>query len=1052
MHRTPQEKAALVRNYFEWHHAIYNYYFGSENDNVILYATPDIINEIGLQIRSDGSFNYKHFVESVCFDKDAAQDFLYYKYQERGIRISDGMLSMAVLLTKPKYEVSENVLNNQRPITVPFLNYIILAISIASQSGDANEKGVRDALKKVFPNNSISKLETLLDALSKKESRFMDGRLNAYRYVGRIRYQLIMTPSQEKSLKQTLYRFDFPITPFTPYGVIYQRLYNFVTDDIKALLDLSLKDEAYRRRIEDEVRLFDRDQYQLDQNDNVPNTQTYSFLNAIKIDYQSAEVVPFTNWRPDNDIQGSIRIKGKDATIGIYESKYRHEEFDALLLNPTPLKWPGYDLDSSIEAKIGSGKLCPVKYYKDVIFFGFKEIEDVQYYIETLDLTGHSNYIIAVRKNDKSDKMIEWLRNNTVKLESLNGALISGVDPGVWDLFFAEKVTSTYQGRVQNSGRNKVYVELLGGIQLPKTRNVYLATALPYFAVPSNRAEIAVKSLVIDGIERKKETDYRQIRVDEKLIIDLSNPYIVGDKTLKCEVELTNGDKFTFYISHPTTDLQADRFYKIDKWGQTFKPGTISENVATISGNSIPGNVHINGIWPNPYDFVKWEDNEIVDNYYFLNLLTSCCLMSENYSINKKDLEKCARYAATRKGMMISDNLVKNTQYALVNNGYLCRNYQGITTFQFIPPAFITIPQVFNDNTRHVLLSGCVSRPLLADLLRYTSEKNLSLGYMRGNETESLIPQPLVVRGNFDPNDFINRFPSHLCEYANEDLAARFIHFSGKVDEYQQQIGEPINCPGELEDCNIPTFPRIRKSVLSNYRGQQTQYLEIEEGHIHRPETDVWDWMSVYCANCQGSPKYITTASSILVPEKSVLPSLVRRALHLKNMGDPQWKNVLICNNIVSKDVLFTRVREYQAEANSNIGRRFSDVLGNDSIFKGQKIASAVSRISSELWIKKTSRRAFNSSSEPNFLVHLTIDLTIGKKDYYASKEWVAVKNNGQYAKLDLGQDSINTLLSKILLPAASTTVQDADVTLTDVMVNIPSQDQYNIHELMIIR
>lgn len=1024
-------------NYFRWHNAIYNHFFGNGTGDVTLYVTPEIIDQIGESLGE--GWNFEHFQQSVLFDRNSAIVFMFNRY---GVRNSiptrvNNVLQFSRVLTEQQY--------SREGISAPFLNYLILFICLASQANLNNDGGgIRKTIRQTIGravDNDFGIIKTLFNTLEQREPRFQNGRLNNYPYVGLLRYQLIINPTIERQLKQTLQRYNFIFDEEVPFKTIKSRIYNYVNNDIRDLLDRAVNDEACKRRVEDIVYSVEPGNNE-ETNDQEENTNVKrSLVRAFLFNDDENKVVYFTDWQPTN---------------------FKHDDWNLnqkpYLNNPQNNRQIEFDDEQTI--RLETVRLEVANRRPDIVFLCKYELDDMLYYIETINVTQNEDFYIAVRRaSNQYNQIVEYLRANTQGLEPCDIQVdsIAGFNPQNWDLFFAEKVTEEY-GTTERIENNTTGIRLSGGIRCNRnTNNVYLPLALPY--IESTQTDLTVRTVEINNTLRREGTDYRIIRKGTKIIFDLVNPYIIQDGTYKVKISVSNRDgyttTFTFYLSNPTEYVDPTVIYKIDAWGRL---STNNEDNTLMRGNDIP-NVRIT-----PYQTLAAQipmrpfEDDTFQAYFFINLLASCCSRAENHIIDRSYFDRCVRYTATRNNFALNNDLSKELRKKLVDYGIMVVNYDNNQTiYQAIPPTFVLLPSELNNSSRRYLLTGCMSRHFLANLQRYCLNDNG--GTMNVVDTEisdPFIPSPILLSDGFDPDAFLQQYP-HYCQIKNGDLATQMLNYSATLSDYAQDIARQVQDnltidPGRvtrLTDQGL--YPGICESLLATRRGTKNRYIEIDENRFILPRVNVWSWLDMFHFHMQNRPFYLTTPNAIWIPENIYLPSLLKRALYLRNNGIPNKKNVFICYNQITKDPLYTSVLHYQCLFNDNAFiARFNEIIngsnGQSLCQTGRENNNIINNIDIQAHLWKV-KPGYEVSVKHRNLLHITI----GDVEWFATSSMLVTSRheNGheQWMSVNLNGYTINHWVSRLILNDDL-----IEFLIENTTFITPIEEHYNKEELTIIR
>lgn len=194
----------VFSRYFQWNEALVKYYFDSqETQSVILYIDENVLNRIGnnFQIQKDEGLSYKEdFYQSVLLTLEQQKVFLneYRNHIEESKREkchmkrwrSDDVFRFGALLAE----------NPASDISCPALSYAIFAI-LAYQGENNQWKNVEMVMTEYLPNMNLSPqyLIQIFQSIGREFPQFNSGSNRCkHKYVGRIRYQLVLSASQRR--------------------------------------------------------------------------------------------------------------------------------------------------------------------------------------------------------------------------------------------------------------------------------------------------------------------------------------------------------------------------------------------------------------------------------------------------------------------------------------------------------------------------------------------------------------------------------------------------------------------------------------------------------------------------------------------------------------------------------------------------------------------------------------------------------------------------------------------------------------------------------------
>lgn len=1058
-----QELNKRIDDYRDWNNAFNNHFFNKKNEDeeVFLYITEEKINEIG---KENNLGSLKDFLSTVLLHNDERAEF----YDALCKRYIGSVNNTALKRDRSIFRFATCLINNNLYEYIPcaFLNYLVLAIYIVSmaQTNDISALGrhLKRELKQMMKeeNGDYHCLEALFEELHSIHPSFLNYALTGQRYVGLLKYQLVLSDRQIESLKKSLYRNRFEFDDDSSYTEKVFKIFDYVDDEIKDLLHTSLNSIPHQKRIDDIISHFDPEEYEADEN--VESRRIVgTFVHALyfnpdpELEEECCRLVLLTD-------VCSLPIQCNDFEIC-------PELYDRIGgYNPNHVKVNKSDQIKLEDYKLSSDKVLIRPLKNDGIVF-FKKYSD-SYYIETRNqCTGETYVAVSNRKLRTWNGWIE--KHGSENPEEIPSDIILPVLGVGWHLFvcssgfdapyYKDTLEIDEKGKVQI---NKRQILQKGGIIPNNKKNVYLANALPYFEFPVkiDRDKLKV-SINIDNKNVAEGESYHLFVKDEnKLIIDIKDNAFVSGYSHEFDLLIEyNSDLFTgccvssFYICGQDVKY-PEKLFKYDKWGQVVDEG--SEMDELICGNIVAGAEHcyLRGVAANLGNLGQVDKNDL-SSFYFINLLAACCFMNEGRPITTQILKKCIRYAATRTNIdYLSDGcFVSRLRNLLVNSGYICPSYGKQTLYQAIPPTFVKIPAPVNVEKKQgatywYMLCGCYTQHFMADLISYceNEERNLTIRQKSqsgksASSAYSLLPPVLLLDNNFDPEDFNNKTGNH-CICNNGDLSMEILSKLPSIIDYSgtlKRFDGIMNI--SLLDDDGNNFPRIRTSIAEGYK--RTKWIEDAEGYKYSPIRD-FAWMELYCKYKQNAPMLLySTTGEICIPDNIHLPYLLQRVMFLMNVGQPQYKKVFICNNEFTHDEFYSPMKIYNIGTNTDrLCKIISLLTGQNCTEDNKQILKVQSHLkySIQLWKRKE-----KFSKKDKFILTLKY---IGKKDYeaIATFDSTYISRDGKHQKVIGTPNSIFSTL--ITHPYGTWDMLGINFVDNKFLEELPSVEDYDIEEIEI--
>ncbi len=1025
-----------TEKYQNWNNAFRKYFFEDKEDGeeIFLFVNEDIINQIG---ESNGLGNTDEFLSVVLVPKDDRYDALGTKkhgWRKCGANLegslkdnyeSSGIFRFAYALSCDS-ELSKNF------CYCPYLNYIILVVYLAglAQQGRLpfktqenidkyNRPGVKirnaivDYIKEYIGDGETCGFDYLENLFAKLHATYPDFKnynFTGKRYVGLLKYQLIVSSAQIRQIEDAIYEHGFDFSEWDSYERIVNILKDHVDSEIKKLLKSSLNSKEgapYRKRLEGIIRNFDAEKY-AERNTEKQRKFVGSLYRTIYFGDDQARLILLTDVRAyslvENNSPYTIIAEETDSIRG---------------LNPNHVLINGKDCATMIVDSYNGHEFNLKAFSNGVVVFFEKYNEN--YYIETKQLSYNTTTYIAL-KNSGSGRAdaLRFIETSARNCRKLNVDLL-GDD---WTMYSAAGFKEQYYKDTVFDRVGKLTsprIVMRGGITSPQKKEVYLVSALPYFEFPIeiNENNLSVK-VNIEGRNAECGEDYKSIIVGRKLIIDILNYDLSREFSDDLEVtieykseEFSDSLKSFFSICGQPVSYQAENLKKYDRWGQIASV----DSTPFISGNAITGvdTVPLTGTIQKPEtrDFVLDED---MPKFYFIHLLAANLYLNTDYCITRKTLEKCIRYTATRTGVdyLGDEHFVRHLRNALINGGYICADYSGSRPkYQAIPPLFAKLPRAAQtDNTASFTLTGCFTRQFMTDLLDYCDSNNVSVKIEEKNRVSSsnvldLFPPAILLGGNFQVEEFRNAC-DHQFEYIDgtEDRAMEMLRLSHEVTSYKDVLGEQ-GYGLRLEPVKDERFPRVVTSLAGGYR--RCKWIELNEGEYRESTINDFDWMEVYCRYAQEQKVLWKRANEVFIPRKFALPYLVKRALFMMNRGLPDHVKAFIVDSpFVSSEPLFTTFRYYLIGVDNGHADRLAQVLTGSTLYDNDRVVSSNNYL--DCTIKLFTRKdGFKTTAKYIMYIKAHFD------EFLATRDSVYVKHDGQYRLVDGRGETVNEQLSKFI-------------------------------------
>lgn len=947
----------MVDLFVRWTDAFVDYFFGRDNDDeVFLYVNKEILDEIGQK-----------------YDLGNSDDFLKVFLVDIGKRIS---LYDELYLLENNYKPSRTTEDN-RKLKSPsifnyaailgeelyrrpyYLPYILLAIYIASTIEDTNDNAVGSHLssylkkhfKKTSKNNDYSKengryvaLEDLFKWLHEEYPMFNNKLRGNHRYIGLLKYQLLLSQSEINEINKALYIIQYNGEENNlSYLDKVRLLKDYVNEKVKTILVDSLDNVDYQYRINRIIDNFDLETYQ-EKNPNANRIKLhFSFVHLLWFDEMSNErgFKLLTNLRDRSEIMGDYRIQKSANTIGGYNAEfvYYNGSDSVILKEKELLETDDFDI-----------KPMPLD---DVVFF-YKYNDE--YYIQSRESINQEVYIFVKRKEKCVNNWEKWANDHVLDMQKIEDEEVEDLTRNEWTMYMAQGVLAPYYNTKDGRKTLKNNVRAItrkGGVLPPEKNNTYIINALPYFEFPEDIDRDKLKVYMsMDEDPQDEDNDFSCIVCGNRLIIDICKDVDLTESRridLKIEYDNELNAYEYFYVCGQNINYEEPNLFMINKWGEKIDDPSEKKY---IQGNNVLG------ITPNvmgkEQTVLSEEDLEDdthldLDEFYFINLLAACIYMEQNSTITRNRLEKCIRYAATRLNIDTKEpGFSTKVVNLLVNSGYICADFQT-RHYQAIPPIFLRFPLFVPKKTRGTidfsgkvyLLTGLITKKFYVDLCNYCNKHKLQIRYRYSDKIREsrsylrLLPPIILIDKRFSVEDFRKEYPMHkVNQYDNFDLSKNILSLTPSISEYCSTLTtipkDSFNV--ELVDTTETSFPRIRED--NPYAYNNHVFIEKAEGVFMRPNIREYAWANIYCYYKRNEPFIIRDNGHIYFPTELHLPSLIQRAFFVSNIGVASYKKAFICDNPFDDNVLYTKVKSYRMIKSRQI--RIIEILtgSNDSFDK----------------------------------------------------------------------------------------------------------------------
>lgn len=1043
-----------------WNKALFSHFFPAsleEDEEVCLYITKEGIDDIG---QKNGLGGYDQFMQLILLPVDDRKQIfikLWKKYvgselsREQKRQLSNvNLFEFATIFTHKAFLPHLNC---------PFLVFVVFVVLMGSEcfKNERRDIGnyITERLRESFPTHSQRRraLDVLFNALADNYPHFRAGKQTGHQYIGLIRYQLVLSKTQEDSLKKAMYSAD--LSEDLPYNLWVLRLRDYMEQSMKELLDKSLNDSILRQRISNIRNNFDPFLYeQIHQDEDI--CAKGNFVLAVYEDDYSEDndkLVLLTDVNNKTISDGNLKIvKGTIDRLGDY-AQYNINHVLIGSDDNDRAEMKRYSLTSG-ENRITSGALG------NLVFF---LRSSGNYLIQTnYSQRGKETYILV-----RSDSQEEWSKflsvHNSPNVKKINENYVRRVFGEGWHAYSSSDLEFTLNTKQSHSNDFSIIMD--GGIRCVGMNNVYLVNAMPYFEfqepIDLNKLDVSVK---INGEE------YRN---PDKKIVDRNKLFLgfpqlaIGEYSSEVSISLKYKHNVEtgkviilqekFSIIGQDVKYNEDDLFSVDMWGSTIsnvgqKPYMKGFMLyAPLKHISLPAN---SGLYQNQNIDRGIDTHD--PRFCLVNLFTAICSMKKDFSVTEKQLWKCIRYAAAQNGLnIITDtSFYRNLRYLLINSGYINADYnQG--RYQPIPPTFMKVPIGLIPGKKLYILSGAYSNRFLTKLVNFCSSNNAKIfahhDHHNGDIANALMP-PVLLIYNLNPSHFKEITGCQCMCFNQEDVAINMLRSLPTYKSYEQTL---VHTPTEVFDtpltnCDIESFPRYRESRATGYGS--SHWIEKSKNDFYRVTIKDTAWAKLFCVYMRQETFCIKDQNSLVFPLNIHLPLMMQRALFLTNIGSPKKEKAFICFNTDSANNYYNMVKRYEikdATTATRINHVIQSVTGKPDDENNASVRTRQRCSHYRLYLWKNQQ---NHSDHPRSLLVLT--------DKYGNRiHGFAIKGKDTKVFFDVGTgipkfqrvngDNINISFSKFL--TSGQTWRELGITFMNEYMEIPPQTNYEKEEVVII-
>jgi hypothetical protein len=938
-----------IMNYWKWNKALVDYYFTNNNETeIIIYVDNDILDKIG---KKNNIGTHEDFYKSIIINND--QRFNIVDPYTRAIRTTDDNRKIKKNLLSFAQYLSEIFIQGQK---FPFFNYVVLAI--VSYDGGNNYTRCLDSqinryLAKDNSNHNI--LELLFEKLHKTDKRFINRKLTQQRYVGLIKFQVVLNYQETRELEDLLYKYRIEIND--DQGVDYLRLVNkllpFVTTNCslrnKLIKSLKKEDRLIATWIENKIRNFNPENYLRTNKDEIIQ------LTKIKaaFTYNSGKLFLLSDSRICEELTiNNLRLPKTetDSINGYFLSR--------ILDISNSIQFINYEISNeNLSLKTIS--------IKDVNFLQ----KHSGYYIQTLVPMPECETFVIVKNNQQiKTKWETWAENNTRGLTSISQENTKEIFGSEWQVYKVTNILDQYFKQKIND-ENEI-LELtgcrrMGGISPDGFKETYLINALPYYEVNIFNPQ---KDKFKVEVKRGNHTDksFNWFLFGNNLILKLTDFNLQISDTELIEVVIKYNNTLLINECFSITTVRTkemNNLFKYDKWGNSISD---TFDGSYYFGNKVKSTEKVEIRYKHE---IKHCINELnIEKFQIVNILSSLYFTSSG-NLKKRKLENTIRYAGIVSNIDLS-LYTKKIIWNLVSFGYLSSIYneKGIVEYQINPPMFVKIGRSFeNGGSQVYMLMGGFTQLFLQKLKCFCDKNNVRIlfrpvsylkeeNYINNHSIYDFLPDAVFIDSRINLENFKQESKLYF-EVEDEGMTDTLLRFSASISEFENTFlinGNKENSFNiELQPTQCDAFPRIRFSKSEKYpnTGMFQKWLELKSGEFYGRNflnNTLMDlpsqWLDYFvrlkkdeCVMLHETPTGETLHRHIYIPSNHYLPLLLKKALIQFNAGLPTYYNAFMLDNYIDDNVLYSKLLRYNVSHNRDRRSEITRILTGNSEYIDNK-------------------------------------------------------------------------------------------------------------------
>ncbi len=913
--------------YKKWNDAFYDFYFGNNQDNVVLYVDNEIINRIGHEIDPEDEDPIESFFYTVLMGREERGSFAEQFNRNTGVFlvVDDVKRNNIFYLAQELAEKSNNPRNQY--LRLPCLNYLVFII-YAFQYGLEDERAERPQWSQVsdvinyFLEETISTtdrsttVELLFQAVSRNQANF-DSNLKSGEqpYVGRIKYQFVLNNAERRLLYDIM---DSHQLRWDEDRIGYAE---FANRNILPYLNGNRYSSLREKIIDPNNNVFFRNIIsQFDPQTHHTEEVVDRIIHGTILYIYSLEKKCFSIGL-DMNIETDVTIGDLSFSPG--------REFYGLFLSDVQ------EVDNIESCHIETTEMDIRTIDGDVLYFALKGM----YYIQCSadDLIDGCSYLV-VSNNERSLQNI-LQRQHNYRLIALQGFNYT-------QMYFVPSWSIQARARAQRIVKEQQY-SFGFGIKNPSKPNSYYPEGVP---------SIVVSNDVIDDV-RYIKVICKQVGIQDRLFeicnfkqyggnelfYRLPNDLLAITDPYKLEVYIVKFDNTDYLVGviniQPChLDNYARSSYVFDKWNRTLhetpEQGSYYQNNKVYRAEErdhLRRYVILQSVSQEPR-----EDMMMLANILFV-------VFNQEEEISDKKFNNIIKYVGGYFNFDAGDYRIKNSlKHSLLSLGFVSRSYSNGYLYRPNNTRVVRTNRNIRNANQRVRQNVCLLYGTYSiheiEMIRdagccihyrwpYMSSELENRPYLK------CLPDLVLIEDYNSDNVGIN--------YVDYPLADDLIDYIGNMRDF-----EAVFLPREghhredIETIRIPYYKKEdNRTILVTNRGTYRDYeFENARGNLQffrLPEALV----KLYCQNMHNQPVCLVKAPqrngyedfSLFFERYSMgMPRLLQKALCELNLGIPSLTYVFPIDRFISGGILYSQLYKYNVETiidNQNSVRDLKKVI-----------------------------------------------------------------------------------------------------------------------------